>query len=44
MLILELSSYVLGIPNDRYTTLSQVLLAVQHSVKSAASGLVNIGN
>ena len=42
MLILELSSYVVEIPNDGYTTLSQMLLAVQHSVKSTG-GLNNIG-
>ena len=35
--ILELSSYLLEIPNDAYTTRSQFWLAVQHSVKSTAS-------
>ena len=34
MVILELSSYLLEIPNDTYTTLSQFWLAAQHSVKS----------
>ena len=37
MLTLELSSYLLEIPNDAYTTLSQFWLAVQHSVKSTGS-------
>ena len=32
MLTLELSSYVFEIPNDAYTTLSQIWLAAQHSV------------
>ena len=36
MLTLELSSYVLENPNDAYTTLSQLWLAAQHSVKSTA--------
>ena len=43
MLIFELSSHVLEIPNNGYTTLSQILLAVQNSVKSFVSGLVDIG-
>ena len=43
MLVLELSSYVLEIPNDGYASLSQISLAVQHSVKCNASRLVNIG-
>ena len=34
MLILELSSYLLEIPNDTCTTLSRYSLAAQHSVKS----------
>ena len=44
MLTLGLSYYVLEIPIDVYTTLSQFWLAVQHSVKSTASWLVYIGN
>ena len=36
MLTFELSPIVLEIPNDAYTTLSQLLLADQHSVKSTA--------
>ena len=40
MLTLELSPYLLEIPNDAYTTLSEIWLAVQHSVKSTASWLV----
>ena len=44
MLTLEWSSYLLEIPNDAYTTLSQFWLAVQHSVKSTESWLVYIGN
>ena len=43
MLVLELSSYVLEIPNDGYASLSHISLAVQHSVKCNASRLVNIG-
>ena len=42
MLTLELSSYLLEIPNDAYTTISQFSLAVQHSVNSTASWLVHI--
>ena len=34
MVTLELCSYELVIPNGAYTTLSQFLLAVQHSVDS----------
>ena len=34
MLTLELSSSVLEIPDDAYSTLSQTLIVVQHSVKS----------
>ena len=34
---LELSSYLLEIPHDAYTTLSQFWLAAQRSVKSTAS-------
>mgnify|MGYP001803006124 CR=1 FL=1 len=34
MFTLELSSYLLEIPNDPYTTLSQFWLAVQHSVRA----------
>ena len=44
MLTLESSSYLLKIPNEAYTTLSQFWLAIQHSVKSAASWLVYNGN
>ena len=44
MLILELLSYLLEIPNDANTTLSQFGLAVQYSVKSTASWLVYIRN
>ena len=43
MLALELSSYfLLEIPNDAYTTPSQILLAVQHSVESTVSLLVDV--
>ena len=41
MLTLEIYSYVLEIPIDAYTALSQ--LAVQHSVKSTANWLVDVG-
>ena len=44
MIILELSSYLLEIPIDAYTTLSQFWLAAQHSAKSTASWSVNIGS
>ena len=44
MIILELSSYLLEIPIDAYTTLSQFWLAAQHSAKSTASWLVIIGS
>ena len=37
MLTWESSSYVLEILNDAYTTLSQIWMAAQHSVKSTAS-------
>ena len=40
MLTLELSSYVLEIPND---AMVKIWLAVQHSVKSTAIWLVDIG-
>ena len=43
MLTSELSSYVLEIPNDAYTTLSQFWLAGHHSVKSTDSWLVDVG-
>ena len=43
ILTLDLSSFVLEIPNNSYTTLGQFWLAVQHSVKSTASWLVDVG-
>ena len=43
MLTSELSSYVYEIPNDDYGLWCALRLAVQHSVKSTASRLVDAG-
>ena len=42
MLTLELSAHELEIPNDACITVGQFWLAVQHSVKSTASSLVDV--
>ena len=44
VLTLELSSYLLEVPNNANTSLSQFWLAVQHWVKSTTSWLVYIGS
>ena len=43
LLTLELSSYVLEIPNGGCITLRQILIGVHLSVKSTASWLVDFG-